>query len=303
MRITQSMLYNRLMEDMNSNYTRLFEMQQRLSSGQKINKPSDDVLGHSRAMDYKVSINNNNQYLSNIDEAISQLSVADGAMGAAVSSLTRAKELAMQGANGTYGADELNALAEEVANLKDHLAAIANTKFRDRYIFSGFMTNLPAYDESSGDPAYSNGLMQNASSIEIWIDSYKEAKIAVGVPAVDAFSTDGGATSFMSSIDNLETALRNNDSTAIRAALGDIDAAMDKAINVRADIGSRINSLESKKDRFEDSTLNLKIKLSGVQDADVAESISELVRADTALQALRASAGRVISLSLMDYLR
>jgi len=292
MRVSSFMIFNQLTRSFQKNLQSLSGLYNKLSSGKKIDKPSDDVIGMVRAMDYKVSINENDQYKRNIDEAYAHLEFAETTISSASEVLIRAKELAVEGANGTLSAEDRSAIAEEIANLRDQLLSLANSRFRDRYIFSGFKTDLEAFDSSftyQGD----------TGEINVMID--RNATIALNVSGNAAFSA-GGVT-FFETLDDLRMALENDDVTAIQASLTPLDNALGQVLNVRTDIGARLNYLDDQKNRIDDNNFALKTVLSITEDADLAKTASELLKTEATLEALRQSASRVISQSLMDFLR
>jgi len=294
MRVTSFIIFNQLTRAFQENLKGLSSLYNKLSSGKKMDKPSDDVIAAKRAMDYKISINENEQYRKNIDEAISHLSFEEKTMSSVSDTLVRVRELAVQGATGTLSNEERIAIAKEVESLRDQLLNLANSKFRDRYVFSGFKTNIEAFNASS--PFAYQG---DSGKINVMID--KDTFVAINIPGDIAFSV-GGAT-FFKTVDDLRIALENNDITGIQNSITSLDDAINQASSVNADIGARLAYLDNQRSRIEDNDIALKTILSNTEDADIAETVSELSKAEAALQALRQSGARVISQSLMDFLR
>ncbi len=291
MRVTSFTIFNQLTRAFQRNVNELSDLYNKLSSGRKMDKPSDDVIGTARAMDYKISINDNEQYKRNIDEAESHLSFTETTLSSVSGILTRVRELAIEGANGSQSADSRASIAEEAAALNDQLMSLANTKFRDRYIFSGFKTSTEAFD--------SNFIYQGDTGlINVTID--RNANIAINITGDKAFSVNG--VTFFKTLDDLRTALENNDLAGIQAALTPLDDAINQVSNIRADVGARLSYLENQKSRIEDNNLNLKTVLSNTEDTDMAETISEVSKTEAALEALRQSGAKIISQSLMDFL-
>lgn len=270
----------------------LSKLSDRLSSGKKIEKPSDDVPVMMRSMAYKISISDVNQFRKNIDEAEGYLGFAETTMSSVANALTRAREIAMQGANGTESAESRLALSQEAAGLRDQVLSLANSSFRTRYIFSGFKTDTAPFDSGfnyQGDPG----------TINVAIDS--NASVAVNIPGNTAFRA-GGATYF-ETLDDLYTALVNNDQAAIEASISGIDGALDQVGLVRADIGGRLNHLDSLKTNLDDRDVNLQTLLSNTEDDDITETASEIAKTQVALEALRASGVNMLSRSLFDFLK
>jgi len=296
MRITSFTIFNQLTRSLNDNLRSMSRLGNMLASGKKINSPSDDVSGMMKVMDYKVSINEIDRYKRNIDEASQHLSYAETTMTSLSNALTRAGELANQASTGTHTSDTRAAIAEEVANLRDEVMSLANSKFRSKYIFSGFKTDTPSFDA---------GFNYQGDSGEVNVMIDRSAMMAINIPGDQVFGS--GATSIMAGLDNLYNALINTDDSIARAgaqaAIDDIDSALDQIANVRADIGARLNHLDSRKSNLDDRDITLKTYLSEVEDTDIAYTISEISKTEVALQSLRQSGAEVLSQSLLDFLR
>jgi flagellar hook-associated protein 3 FlgL len=275
----------------------MFLYSDRLSSGKKINKPSDDVYGMMEAMGYKVTINEIDQYKKNIDDADSQLGLTDSVMSSVATIVARARELAVQTSSGTQTAEDRAVASEEIANLRDEALRLSQTKLRDRYIFSGYKTDTAPFDAGFN-------YQGDANEINVLVD--RDSTIAVNVAGDEAFSV--GGTTFMETLDDLDYALKNNilDQTGpppgIRQAITALDNAIDQIANVRADVGARMNYLERLKSTQEDRDTSLKTLLSNTEDTDIAGTISELTKIQVSLESLRASGAKVVSQSLMDFL-
>ncbi|MEW6599413.1 MAG: flagellar hook-associated protein FlgL [Nitrospirota bacterium] len=294
MRITSFAIFNQLTRSLSSNLSSMAKLSNMLATNKKINSPSDDVSGMMKAMDYKVSINQIEQYRRNIDEVESYLSSADTALFSVTSALDEAKTLAVQAAN-TPGQNDRAKLAEKVAQLRDHILELSNSRLRNRYIFSGYKTSTAAFDSSYTYQGDSN-------EINILIDNgYSMTENIIGS---DAFSY--GGVSFMKSLDNLYTALTDSDPDVAQAgaqtAIDDMSNALDQVANTRAGIGARLNSLDAVKYNLDDRNVTLKTFLSDVEDTDIAYTVSEISKTEVALQSLRQSGAEILSQSLLDFL-
>jgi flagellar hook-associated protein 3 FlgL len=293
MRITQFMIYERISNAFQKNMADIASLQNRLATGKKVNKPSDDVIGAIRAIDYKLNISYNNQYKRNITEATSQLSFTETVINSVSDALIRLKELAIQGADSSMNLQNRAAIAKEVEELRDHLLNLANSKFKGRYIFSGFKTDTLSFDSNSFSYLGDSGVMN------VLID--RDTFIPVNITGDEAFIFNG--ETFMKIVDDLKNALLSNDIGAIRDSLEKINGSSAVLEKVVADIGARMNRLEDQTNRLEDSLLSLKEALSVTEDADIAETVTEYSKVELALQALRQTAARGLYQSLFDFLR
>jgi len=292
MRITSFTMFNQLTRSLTENLRYMSRMSNMLATQKKINNPSDDVSGMMKVMDYKVSINELEQYKRNIDEAYEQLSYAETAMTSVTNALTRAEELANQASSGTQNADTRASMAGEVANLRDEIMSVANGKFRNKYLFSGFKNDTQSFDA---------GFNYQGDSGEVNVMIDRSATMAINIPGDQVFGS--GATSIMGILDTLYNDLMANNQAGAQAAIEDIDSALDQVANVRADIGARLNHLDDRKINLDDRDFTLKAYLSEIEDTDIASTISEISKTEVALQSLRQSGAEVLSQSLLDFLR
>jgi len=296
MRITAFTIFNQLTRSLTDNLRSMSRLSNMLASGKKINSPSEDVSGMMKAMDYKVSINEIEQYRRNIDEANERLSYAETTMASVTNALTRAGELANQASSGTQNVDTRAALAEEVANLRDEIMSLANSKLRNKYMFSGFKTDTQSFDA---------GFNYQGDSGEVNVMIDRNATMAINIPGDEVFGS--GATSIMGTLDSLYNALVSTDDAVAQAgaqtALTTVDSALDQIANVRADIGARLNYLDDRKSNLDDRDITLKTYLSEIEDTDIAYTVSEISKTEVALQSLRQSGAEVLSQSLLDFLR
>jgi flagellar hook-associated protein 3 FlgL len=333
MRVSTFQVYRHATDSLMRSLADMFRLNEQVASGKRINKPSDDVTGISRALAYKVSIAAGEQYRKNVDDASSVIGYAENALASASGALVRAKELAVLGANGTQDAASRDALAEEIGQLRDQLLSLANSRFGDRYVFSGFRTDTPSFDASfayQGDAGAVNVAVgkdvlipQNvpgqaafgyapASEEVVVIDGGRrvhyipgggttvnvEIRASDDTTVLDSFSFDNA----MRMTDLLSQALSNNDSGRITALIKPLEDAATQMNVVRADLGARLNRLEDQGERIEDGEYAAQTSLSAVEDADIVSTASEIAKADTALQALRAATGKILSKSLLDFL-
>ena len=116
---------------------------ERLSSGQRINKASDDAAGLSIATSLGANRRVFTQGIRNLNDGLSVLAIADSAIAELTSIVTRQQELATQAATGTYGAKQRKALDTEAQALSDEYLRIArSTSFNGMQIFDGSISQL-----------------------------------------------------------------------------------------------------------------------------------------------------------------
>lgn len=137
MRVTNKMLSNNFLSDMRLNLENLRTIQQQMTSGKEIRRPSDNPFKVARAMQLHTNINVNKQYNENINDASNFLDTTDTALGQAGNVLQRIRELLVSSGNAGYGPNERKAIKDEINQKIGQFSQILNTNFDGKYIFGG----------------------------------------------------------------------------------------------------------------------------------------------------------------------
>jgi|YelNatPaOPRAMG01_1025707.scaffolds.fasta_scaffold00695_4 flagellar hook-associated protein 3 FlgL len=136
-RVTQPFIVNDFNVNLKRRMQELQKTQHNLASGFRINLPSDDPVGTIIFMDYDSRIKEINTYERIIENATSKLKLIDSSLDSATTILQRLRELAIQGANGTYTKEDRQKMAVEVDQLLRELLQIANSYYKDLPLFGG----------------------------------------------------------------------------------------------------------------------------------------------------------------------
>lgn len=185
MRITNNMMFDSSIRNLNNNLLRLNAAEVRHSTQSKIQVPSDDPVIATRAIKYRDYVADVEQYQKNTSDATSWMEVSDDATQKLVDSMTRLKELITSGANDTNSPSSRAAIAEEVTQIKKGLVDTMNTSYAGRYIFAGYKTDKPPYEIKS----------ETIGSKTVEKVTYKSQYLSVGGP-VSATISDGDILTF-----------------------------------------------------------------------------------------------------------
>lgn len=181
MRVSTSMMGDRVVFNMQRSLRRFFEMQTQMSTGRRINKPSDDPLGTLRDLDYRKELARVAQYRSNIDAAMNWQGTYDSVFSDLGNMLSTAKERAISMSNDTYGADEREAVAIEIDDIIDRFFQIANSDLGSKSIFAGYKTKSDALIATANGAVYRGDFGQ----IEFEIES--SSRLQVNLIGADVF--------------------------------------------------------------------------------------------------------------------
>ncbi len=181
MRVSSSMIADRVVFNMQRSLRRFFEMQTQMSTGRRINKPSDDPLGTLRDLDYRKELAGIAQYRSNIDAAMNWQGNYDSVFSDLGNMLSTAKERAVSMANDTYTADERKAVAIEIDDIIDRFFQIANSDLGSKSIFAGYKTKSDALSATANGAVYRGDF----GRIEFEIES--SSRLQVNLNGADVF--------------------------------------------------------------------------------------------------------------------
>jgi len=292
MRVTFNMIANNVLKNLSSNLTRLEKLQNQLSSGKKIIKPSDDPVSTSRLIELKSTLNANKQYSRNIDFLKTELNVADKALQDISSTLTRVKELAVRGANETLSEENRNAIAEEVDQLIDHLIQIGNTNVSGRYIFGGYKTSEAPLEKSGNAVLYKGD--GNLRSVEVSNNVLINAS-----PTGKSLFVDSG---MFDTLVLLRDALLGGNISQITETIDKIDAISDRVSSELSGLGARLSRVELTNDLLSEKYTKYADLLSKQEDIEIEEVVLKLYAQQNVYQASLISASRALQPSLINYL-
>lgn len=179
MRITNNMLVNSMLYYMNNNLTRLQKYQAQLATGKKIEVPSDDPIVAAKALKLRTDVSEVDQFRKNANDAYSWMDITENTLGKTVDILQRARELAVQGSNGTLAVNDREKIQQEITQLRGQAIHLANSTYAGRYIFSGYSTDKKLLNEdgtynctvSSNETAAIKGGLNDFAETPLTIDT------------------------------------------------------------------------------------------------------------------------------------
>ncbi|OQP00177.1 flagellar hook-associated protein FlgL [Parageobacillus toebii] len=301
MRVTQGMLTGNMLRNLSASYARLGKYQDQLATGKKINRPSDDPVIAMKGMVYRTNLTEVEQFKRNFSEAYNWIENSDAALDKATQALQRIRELVVQASNDTYEVSQRAAISEEIKQLTEHLASIANTKVGDKYIFNGTDTLKQPVDLSQTPPVVS----QNTDEIKIELS--KGIYIPVNVNPTKVFNYDNTAkgNGLFSDLEFLNNDL--NDATKsgkdISQYLSYIDQHINNLLSARAELGARLNRVELMEERVDQQEVIAHRILSDNEDADIERVITDLKTQESVHRAALGVGARIIQPTLLDFLR
>ena len=288
MRVTDSMLRSSALRSLGANASSLAGIQEQVATTKRLNRPSDDPAQVRQAVKLHDGIAELEQFTRNIDAGNRRLSTADSAMAGAGYVIQRARELAIQGANGSLSATDRTTMALEVAQLADQLVQEASTKVGDSYVFSGFKTDVPPYASPMGAYQGDGGavMARISPATTVHVNVTADAVFGPALTALVQMQAELAAGTPVSA-----------------ATINLIDAGHAALLAGRATVGAMENRLDGTADYLGQGIIAAKTLLSQLEDVDMTEAISQLSERQVTYQAsLKVNAG-LLQTSLIDLLR
>ncbi len=300
MRVTSGMMVDNLRQNINYNSENLANLQDQLSSGKRLRRPSDDPQAVNRALSLKTTSDQYDQYLRNISSARGWLEATDTALDQMSNVLNRARDVALRGATGTLDRDAQKALGREIDSYLQEALQAANATQEGKYLFAGFQVS-PGTAPFSEDTATSSIVYSGDSNV-------MQREIAPGVQLginVTGDVTIGGDQVLR---DGMQAMLEIRDQLLNVGAVtsGQMDkltTALNDMPSVRSVVGANTQRINDTEDALNSLKTNVTVQLSRAQDADVAEVMTKLMMQQNVYQAALNIGARVIQPSLLDFLK
>lgn len=230
---------------------------ERLSSGQRINKASDDAAGLAIADSLKADQRISTVAIRNANDGISTVAIADGALAEIGNVLSRLAELSEQSANGVFSTTQRSALQNEFSALGSEIERIAvTTKFNGVVLLSG------------GNAITLQVGFNSASTSQIQITNVQGTLSALGLSVPSSSSL----TYSISGVSIVEG------QSAARLALDAVNAAIGSLAQTRGNLGAAESRLRVAINNLSVARENFASAESRIRDVDVAESAAELTR-------------------------
>ncbi|MFY4775079.1 flagellar hook-associated protein FlgL [Metabacillus sp. RGM 3146] len=294
MRITQGMLAQNSLSNLSKSYGSMDKLQNQLSTGKKISRPSDDPVVAMKGMFYRTNLTEVEQFKRNLSESYTWMDNSESGIEQGTQVIQRFRELMVQAKNGSNSADDLKAIGTEMEQLREDLQGVANTQVAGKYIFNGTKTDTP--------PIAADGTVKfNTDSFNIEVS--KGVQLKSNVDGVNAFGGLVNGQDLFKTIGDIINSVNSNSMGSSDQQLADLDKHFDNMSAERSELGARYNRLELIDDRVNQQEVVANRILSDNEDADIEQVITDLKMQESVNRAALSVSARIIQPSLMDFLR
>lgn len=303
MRVTANMSAENSLYNIQLGRARLDKLQETISSGQNVNRPSDDPISSRTLLDIGDKLRTYDQHASNIDKASSWLKFTSTALEGMSTIVGLAKKLAGTINTGSSDPGIRQSAHDQLVDLKKQLVDMANTQYGDQFIFAGANNAAPPF--SYADNTYGGDGTQ--LSIEVAQNSTQALnltgdRLLKGVGASPSY----GSIDILTTFDNLIAAVGDNvtpsNVPAISAAAVDMEAGAKQLNIATSDILSRMTRLDNM-DKLNINNKNTLLSIStSIQEVDYAKLGVQQNNQKIAFEASLSSTAKLSQLSLLDYM-
>lgn len=262
---------------LNINTNGLQSSLEKLSSGKRINRASDDAAGLAISQKMDGQIRGLRQASRNSLDGVSLIQTAEGALNEVHAMLQRMRELSVQGANGVYTEKDLEAIANEMKELTTQIDKIGeDTEFNGLPLLKG---NL---NPATGTPVTNLRLQIGANENQYIEIDMSEIDVTVGATALDIetniITKNTGTNLFDIQHVNLTAG-------KFEQAIKTYSDAIEKVSSMRSILGATQNRLEHTIKNIDNTAENLTASKSRIEDLDMALEMSTFTKLNILQQA------------------
>jgi flagellar hook-associated protein 3 FlgL len=299
-RITTLMTAQMTISDLNQSLNRLQNTQEQMSSGKRINRPSDDPYGTSLSLQLNGELAGLNNYSRNVTDGTAWTQTAATSLSGIDNMVQRVRELAVQAANGSNSQANMAASATEVNQLIDAIKQHANAQYGGQYVFSGTATTTAPYQAGATDTYAGNGgavnrLIAPGTTVQV------NANLGGVLGSGQASDPSGG--NLLYTLRQIASHMQSGNAGALASTdLKSLDTNFNSLTQLETNVGAVSNRLSLAASRIQDLQNSATQALSKNQDADFAQASIDFSTEQAAYTAaLRASAS-IVQASLMNFL-
>ncbi|MHB1503215.1 MAG: flagellin N-terminal helical domain-containing protein [Acidimicrobiales bacterium] len=300
MRVTPLGVSQQLVADLLSQQSSISQLEEQISTGYKVNQPSDNPAATTAIMRLQASSTRFNQYVSNAGDALGWLGTANNVSNGVLTQLNQVEQLTLSATSAqTNGQSALDALAQQVLAVRSNLLELANTTYNNQPIFSGTANVTAAYDATGtylgGGPVATRTVAPGVS-------------VAVGVTGPAMFGT--GAAGLLSNVPGslgvlaqIASDLQSGNISAVEGTdLSNLQNAVDVVQNQAGIIGAAYRQAQTFQQEATSNLSSLSGELATLQDTNMTQAITELKLRQSSYQAGLWATAQVGQLSLVSFL-
>ena len=306
MKISTNLYFDRATQQLGNVQSKLTKVQEQLSTGLQIVKPSDAPDKAALITRLEGELARQTSYQDTLKSVNVRLTAEETALKNTSDVMYRIKELAVQAANDTVGAQDRQSIALEMSNLREQILSLANSQDGNgNYLFSGSRAGSPAFSKDA-----SGRVLYQGDQARMQVNVGDNRRMNMNMPGSDAFTRvvrdDGkgnkAGVDFFQSLDDLVAAVKTSDYKSIQRGVSEVDTLQNGISEGLGQIGADLTVVDLQTNVLDQMVLRLKTTRSDVEDLDYTEAITRMNKDQLALEAAQSSFAKISQLSLFKFL-
>lgn len=298
MRVVTNTLSNEIVRQIQQLGSKQAKLQNQVATGQRIFQPEDDPTAVGRVLNLESEQRNTTQYQQNATRAMELSQASYSGLQSVKKVSDRATEIGTLGTS-IISPSAATAYASEVNQLIEQTVQLANTRFRNDYIFAGTAVDAPPYTAARDPQGNVTGVTYGGNTQQQTIQLTESSSIS----PTTTNATNTGLQDFVNNLVSLRDALLANSSSAVSTAQTGLLTGEDMLVSSLADQGGVQTRIEATQTQLAGRADDLESLVSSETDADLPTTVVRLNQAQTAYQAALQSAANIMQVSLLDYLK
>lgn len=259
-----------------------------ITTGKEFLYPSDNPTKMNQSLLLNNSYDKMEQLQKNLGDTLSFLERTESVLGQVTDILQDTRANALLASSDQFNAADKKSYVTVIENNINQVLNLANTKHLNRYIFSGEKTQTQPFTYDGANVTY-NGDGNNVSY-----------KVGDGYDMEISKSGDVIFEDVLKAMIELRNAIENG--TDVTTALQNFDKGFDNVIDTRTEFGIRVSTLELMEETYENSLVDIKSKISNVEDIDLAKVYSEYTQNTMFYQATIQASLKMMEASIINYI-
>ena len=304
MRVTNNTMIHSIVRYLTRQNEALFDRQNIIASGKKINKPSDDPLGMGRVLDYRQTIASIEQYQTNIQRGKTRLDVVEVNLDLVDDLLEVVRAIAQDETGGTT--ESRQRAAESLKDLYDQILDQANSKFNYNYLFSGYQTKTAPFsrDDTQATTFDQFTVTYNGDAGDMQFIVADNTTITMQADGQPIFhDAASGGINIFDVMRDLIVGLENDDTAAISIQSGLLEQGETQIQDIRSANAPILYQLQTTENHWEHYKPKIEDLLGTEENADITRAVVELQSLELAYQSTLATAARIIQPGLISFLQ
>ena len=297
-RITDLMTSQSVLNNLTNDLDQLTTTSNQLSSGLSITQPSDNPYGATVALQLQSAISSLGQYSTNVQDATATTTTAQTALTDMSNIVATARQLVVEGGNGSMSQADLSGAASQVNGLIGELKQAANTTYNGSYIFSGTASTTAPYltgatDTYQGNNGTVSSLIGPGTSVQVNVNI--SGLLGNGQPSGDGLLLD--------TLRTISSDLSSGNTNALQGAdLQNVDKSAATVEQMQAQVGGVSDQLTQASATITAMTTDDQQALANDEDVDIAQATTAYSNEQAAYTAALKAGSSIVQSSLLDFL-